>query len=252
MIGKLSGVLEYRADDHVLLDVRGVGYIVFCSDRTLASLPAVGTVLALYTDLIVREDLLQLFGFTSLQEKEWHRLLMSVQGVGAKASLAIFSTLGPEGVSRAIALGDWNAVKSARGIGPKTAQRVVNELKDKTPKVMAMGGTLGLALGTQNAEPGVGEGVGEDANHVAGADDEAVVEGALSAGGAKGSAKVSAAASTAASRVSAQSDALSALSNLGYAPGEAAGAVAEAAGAAPEAETSVLIRAALKLLAPKG
>ena len=252
MIGKLSGVLEYRADDHVLLDVRGVGYIVFCSDRTLASLPAVGTVLALYTDLIVREDLLQLFGFTSLQEKEWHRLLMSVQGVGAKASLAILSTLGPEGVSRAIALGDWNAVKSARGIGPKTAQRVVNELKDKAPKVMAMGGTLGLALGTQNAEPGVGEGVGEDANHVAGADVEAVVEGALSAGGAKGSAKVSAAASTAASRVSAQSDALSALSNLGYAPGEAAGAVAEAAGAAPEAETSVLIRAALKLLAPKG
>ena len=252
MIGKLSGVLEYRADDHVLLDVRGVGYIVFCSDRTLASLPAVGTVLALYTDLIVREDLLQLFGFTSLQEKEWHRLLMSVQGVGAKASLAILSTLGPEGVSRAIALGDWNTVKSARGIGPKTAQRVVNELKDKAPKVMAMGGTLGLALGTQNAEPGVGEGVGEDANHVAGADDEAVVEGALSAGGAKGSAKVSAAASTAASRVSAQSDALSALSNLGYAPGEAAGAVAEAAGAAPEAETSVLIRAALKLLAPKG
>ena len=241
MIGKLSGVLEYRADDHVLLDVRGVGYIVFCSDRTLASLPAVGTVLALYTDLIVREDLLQLFGFTSLQEKEWHRLLMSVQGVGAKASLAILSTLGPEGVSRAIALGDWNAVKSARGIGPKTAQRVVNELKDKAPKVMAMGGTLGLALGTQNAEPGVGEGVGEDANHVAGADDEAVVEGALSAGGAKGSAKVSVAASTAASRVSAQSDALSALSNLGYAPGEAAGAVAEAAGAAPEAETSVLI-----------
>ena len=252
MIGKLSGVLEYRADDHVLLDVRGVGYIVFCSDRTLASLPAVGTVLALYTDLIVREDLLQLFGFTSLQEKEWHRLLMSVQGVGAKASLAILSTLGPEGVSRAIALGDWNTVKSARGIGPKTAQRVVNELKDKAPKVMAMGGTLGLALGTQNAEPGVGEGVGEDANHVAGADDEAVVEGALSAGVAKGSAKVSAAASTAASRVSAQSDALSALSNLGYAPGEAAGAVAEAAGAAPEAETSVLIRAALKLLAPKG
>ena len=252
MIGKLSGVLEYRADDHVLLDVRGVGYIVFCSDRTLASLPAVGKVLALYTDLIVREDLLQLFGFTSLQEKEWHRLLMSVQGVGAKASLAILSTLGPEGVSRAIALGDWNTVKSARGIGPKTAQRVVNELKDKAPKVMAMGGTLGLALGTQNAEPGVGEGVGEDANHVAGADDEAVVEGALSAGGAKGSAKVSAAASTAASRVSAQSDALSALSNLGYAPGEAAGAVAEAAGAAPEAETSVLIRAALKLLAPKG
>ncbi|MDG1259209.1 MAG: Holliday junction branch migration protein RuvA, partial [Paracoccaceae bacterium] len=216
MIGKLSGVLEYRADDHVLLDVRGVGYIVFCSDRTLASLPAVGTMLALYTDLIVREDLLQLFGFTSLQEKEWHRLLMSVQGVGAKASLAILSTLGPEGVNRAIALGDWNAVKAARGIGPKTAQRVVNELKDKAPKVMAMGGTLGLALGTQTAEPGVGQG----ANQGAGADDDAGVEGAVSARVAKGSA--AAAASAADRRVSAQSEALSALSNLGYAPGEAA------------------------------
>lgn len=246
MIGKLSGVLEYRADDHVLLDVRGVGYIVFCSDRTLASLPAVGTMLALYTDLIVREDLLQLFGFTSLQEKEWHRLLMSVQGVGAKASLAILSTLGPEGVNRAIALGDWNAVKAARGIGPKTAQRVVNELKDKAPKVMAMGGTLGLALGTQTAEPGVGQG----ANQGAGADDDAGVEGAVSARVAKGSA--AAAASAADRRVSAQSEALSALSNLGYAPGEAASAVAEAAGAGPEAETSGLIRAALKLLAPKG
>mgnify|MGYP005989256307 FL=1 len=246
MIGKLSGVLEYRADDHVLLDVRGVGYIVFCSDRTLASLPAVGTMLALYTDLMVREDLLQLFGFTSLQEKEWHRLLMSVQGVGAKASLAILSTLGPEGVNRAIALGDWNAVKAARGIGPKTAQRVVNELKDKAPKVMAMGGTLGLALGTQTAEPGVGQG----ANQGAGADDDAGVEGAVSARVAKGSA--AAAASAEDRRVSAQSEALSALSNLGYAPGEAASAVAEAAGAAPEAETSGLIRAALKLLAPKG
>jgi Holliday junction DNA helicase RuvA len=246
MIGKLSGVLEYRADDHVLLDVRGVGYIVFCSDRTLASLPAVGTMLALYTDLIVREDLLQLFGFTSLQEKEWHRLLMSVQGVGAKASLAILSTLGPEGVNRAIALGDWNAVKAARGIGPKTAQRVVNELKDKAPKVMAMGGTLGLALGTQTAEPGVGQG----ANQGAGADNDAGVEGAVSARVAKGSA--AAAASAADRRVSAQSEALSALSNLGYAPGEAASAVAEAAGVAPEAETSGLIRAALKLLAPKG
>ena len=242
MIGKLSGLLEYRADDHVLLDVRGVGYIVFCSDRTLAALPAVGTAGALYTDLIVREDLLQLFGFTSLQEKEWHRLLMSVQGVGAKASLAILSTLGPEGVGRAIALGDWNAVKAARGIGPKSAQRVVNELKDKAPNVMAMGGTLGLAMGTHRAEPG----------EAAGSDDETDVEDGVARPGNQGAAVVSVAASAAASRVSAQSDALSALSNLGYAPGEAAGAVAQAASDAPEAETSALIRSALKLLAPKG
>ena len=82
MIGKLTGRLEYRAPDHVMIDVRGVGYIVYCSDRTLASLPSVGEAVQLYTELLVREDLMQLFGFTSLVEKEWHRLLTSVQGVG--------------------------------------------------------------------------------------------------------------------------------------------------------------------------
>ena len=138
MIGKLSGRIDYRSEDHILLDVRGVGYLVYCSERTLMALPGNGEVISLYTDLVVREDLLQLFGFLSLVEKEWHRLLMSVQGVGAKASMAILGALGPEGVGRAIALGDWNAVKAAKGIGPKTAQRVVNELKDKAPSIMAM------------------------------------------------------------------------------------------------------------------
>ena len=138
MIGKLSGRIDYRSEDHILLDVRGVGYIVYCSERTLMALPGNGEVISLYTDLMVREDFLQLFGFLSLVEKEWHRLLMSVQGVGAKASMAILGALGPDGVGRAIALGDWNAVKAAKGIGPKTAQRVVNELKDKAPSIMAM------------------------------------------------------------------------------------------------------------------
>ncbi|MEL7090011.1 MAG: Holliday junction branch migration protein RuvA, partial [Planctomycetota bacterium] len=129
MIGKLSGRIDYKAIDHVLLDVRGVGYLVFCSERTLATLPGPGEAVALFTDLVVREDLMQIFGFPTLVEKEWHRLLMSVQGVGAKASLAILGTLGPDGVSRAIALGDWNAVKAAKGIGPKIAQRIVLDLK---------------------------------------------------------------------------------------------------------------------------
>jgi len=142
MIGKLTGRLDYRAVDHVLIDVGGVGYVVYCSERTLAGLPGRGEAVSLYTDLLVREDLLQLFGFTSLAEKEWHRLLMSVQGVGAKASMAIMGTLGGDGVGRAIALGDWNAIKAAKGIGPKTAQRVVIELKDKAPGVMALGGSL--------------------------------------------------------------------------------------------------------------
>ena len=94
MIGKLTGRLDYRAADHVLIDVRGVGYIVYCSDRTMAALPGVGEAVSIYTDMVVREDLMQLYGFLSLVEKEWHRLLCSVQGVGAKVSLAILSGAG--------------------------------------------------------------------------------------------------------------------------------------------------------------
>ena len=220
MIGKITGRLEYRAADHVLIDVRGVGYLVYCSDRTLATLPGAGEAVALYTDLLVREDNLQLFGYPTLAEKEWHRLLTSVQGVGAKASLAILGTLGPDGVSRAIALGDWNAVKAAKGIGPKIAQRVVSELKDKAPGVMALGGTLVQAEGTAEVE---------------------VVETVKPPK-----------APTQPPNASAQAEALSALSNLGYAPGDAAGAVAQAAGEDSGAGTEALIRAALKLLAPKG
>ncbi|MCH2068923.1 Holliday junction branch migration protein RuvA [Shimia sp.] len=237
MIGKISGTLEYRSTDHVLIDVRGVGYVVYCSDRTLAALPSVGEPVALYTDLLVREDLLQLFGFSSLFEKEWHRLLMSVQGIGAKASLAILGALGADGVSRAVTLGDVAAIKAAKGVGPKTAQRVVIELKDKAPEVMALGGTLGEAMASVSGEE-------------AAADDEVIEDVArtpVNAGGASAAAGAAAAAS-----MSVQADALSALGNLGYGPADAAGAVAQAAGEDPEADTSELIRAALKLLAPKG
>lgn len=220
MIGKISGRIDYRAADHLLIDVRGVGYLVYCSDRTLAALPGVGEAVALYTDLLVREDNLQLFGFPTLVEKEWHRLLTSVQGVGAKASLAILGALGPDGVSRAIALGDWNAVKAAKGVGPKIAQRVVLDLKDKAPGVMAMGGTPAAAAGEVEAE---------------------VIEPVAPV-----------APPQAPANANAQAEALSALGNLGYAPGDAAGAVAQAGGENPEADTSTLIKAALKLLAPKG
>ncbi|MGJ8589087.1 MAG: Holliday junction branch migration protein RuvA [Yoonia sp.] len=219
MIGKIAGRLDYRSTDHVLIDVRGVGYIVYVSDRVMAGLPANGEAVALYTDLLVREDNLQLFGFTTLVEKEWHRLLMSVQGIGAKASMAILGTLGADGVSRAIALGDWNAVAKAKGVGPKTAQRVTIELKDKAPGVMAMGGSVAEALGDEVIEVEA---------------PKAPRKAAVPQGNP------------------ASAEALSALGNLGYGPGEAAGAVAEAAGAAPDADTSTLIRAALKLLAPKG
>jgi Holliday junction DNA helicase RuvA len=204
--------------------VRGVGYMVYCSDRTLAALPSVGEAVALYTDLVVREDLLQLFGFPTLVEKEWHRLLMSVQGIGAKASLSILGALGADGVSRAIALGDWNAIKAAKGIGPKTAQRVVIELKDKAPTVMAMAG--------HSATPAA---VTDDVIEV----DAPVPQPAPTP-------------QPMALQSNAQADALSALQNLGYSPSEAAAAVAQVMANAPETETSGVIRAALKLMAPKG
>ena len=222
MIGKLSGRIDYRSEDHILLDVRGVGYIVYCSERTLMALPGNGEVISLYTDLVVREDFLQLFGFLSLVEKEWHRLLMSVQGVGAKASMAILGALGPDGVGRAIALGDWNAVKAAKGIGPKTAQRVVNELKDKAPSIMAM------APARVQPPPET-----QEMNELV-------------------DAPVPSFPSPPAEAPHAQADAMSALANLGYPPSEAAAAVARALGEDQGAETASLIRAALKLLAPKG
>jgi Holliday junction DNA helicase RuvA len=148
--------------------------------------------------------------------------LTTVQGVGAKASMAILGTLGADGVARAIAIGDWGAVKAAPGIGPKLAQRVVNELKDKAPGAMALGGTMGQAAGIL-PDPLI--------------DDD-------------GPAKAPAA-PPAPSSGAATADALSALTNLGYAPSEAARAVSEAAGASPDADASTLIRAALRLLAPK-
>ena len=220
MIGRLAGRIDMRSTDHVLIDVRGVGYVVFVSERTLAALPGPGEAAALYTELVVREDLLQLFGFPTLVEKEWFRLLTSVQGVGAKGALAILGALGADGLSRAIALGDQTSVKAAKGIGPKTAQRIVLELKDKAPAVMAMGGTAPAAPG----------------------DDDAVIE-PLSAAPAR-------AATPPRTSGTAQAEALSALANLGYSPSEAAAAVAEAAGETPDADTAALIRAALKKLAP--
>jgi Holliday junction DNA helicase RuvA len=226
MIGRVAGLLEYRAQDHVLIDVRGVGYVVYVSDRVMAGLPPVGQAVALYTDLLVREDLLQLFGFATLAEKEWHRLLMSVQGVGAKASMAILGALGADGLSRALALGDAASISRAKGVGPKTAARVVMELKDKAPGLIAMAGRLAVS--------------------------DAVVEEAEPAAPAPPARarKDSAAQAAARAGAQAQADALSGLVNLGYGPGDAAAALAEAAGEGA-ADVSALIRAALKRLAPR-
>jgi holliday junction DNA helicase RuvA len=226
MIGKISGRLDWRGPDTVLIDVRGVGYIVHVNERTMAALPGVGEAVSLYTDLLVREDLLQLFGFPTMLEKEWHKLLMTVQGVGAKASMAILGALGAEGVARAISLGDARAVQAAPGVGPKLAQRVILELKSKAPGLMAMGGRLSVSAVADEAD--------------------AVIEPFVPA--PKKVAKVDGAAQA---RAAASADALSALSNLGYGPGDAAQAVATVVAENPESDAAGLIRAALKLLAPK-
>ncbi|WP_145109582.1 Holliday junction branch migration protein RuvA [Cereibacter sediminicola] len=224
MIGKISGILDVRGPDHVLIDVRGVGYIVHVSDRTLAAMPAPGEGVALYTELVVREDLLQLFGFPTLIEKEWHRLLMTVQGVGAKAGMAILGALGADGVARAISLGDARSIQAAPGIGPKIAQRVVLELKSKAPALMVMGGA------TPARAPAVVEETPQDPAPRR---------------------KPSARAAPPAPVANHTGDALSALTNLGYQPSDAAQAVAQASGDHPQADAAALIRAALKLLAPR-
>ena len=223
MIGRLRGRVDYKAQDHFLLDVSGVGYLIFCSERTLSEIPGKGEFTTIYTDLLVREDLLQIFGFLSQVEKEWYRLLMSVQGVGAKASLAILSALGEDGVSRAIALGDWTSVKSAKGIGPKTAQRVVNELKDKAAHVMSL---VPHKVGKQEEKV-------SDADIIERIDDNPSINLAIS-------------------NNSAQADALSALQNLGYTPSDAAAAVAKILNQSSDLSTEELIRSSLKMLSPKG
>ncbi|MEO1000575.1 MAG: Holliday junction branch migration protein RuvA, partial [Pseudomonadota bacterium] len=96
MIGRIAGPLLHRGPDHAMIDAGGVGYVVHCSERTLAGLPPVGGPVALWTEMVVREDLMQLYGFETLAEREWHRLLTTVQGVGAKAALAILGTLGAD------------------------------------------------------------------------------------------------------------------------------------------------------------
>lgn len=133
MIGKLRGVVDSFGDDHVILDVAGVGYIVNCSSRTLQHLPRVGDAATLAIETQVREDSIRLFGFMQDIERDWFRLLQSVQGVGAKVALAILSILPPGDLADAIAMQDKAMVSRAPGVGPKLAARIVAELKDKAP-----------------------------------------------------------------------------------------------------------------------
>ena len=133
MIGKLKGVIDSYGEDHVILDVQGVGYVCHCSVRTLQTLPPVGEAAVLSIDTHVREDMIRLYGFVTEAEREWFRLLGTVQGVGAKVALAILSVLKPPELATAIALKDAATLARANGVGKKLAERICQELKDKTP-----------------------------------------------------------------------------------------------------------------------
>jgi Holliday junction DNA helicase RuvA len=228
MIGRLKGRIEYKATDHTLIDVSGVGYLVYCSERTLSLLPSDGEYVTIFTELVVREDLLQLYGFLTFAEKEWHRLLCSVQGVGAKGALAIQGILSVEALSRAILLSDWATVKSAPGVGPKIAQRIVNELKEKAPNIMAMGAVSPNSIDENN-------------NLVDDNDRKDQLEINV----------VSELSNSEALR-NVQADTLSALINLGYSQGDAASAIAQIETEETDLDAKKLIRSALRLLAPRG
>ncbi|WP_273727943.1 Holliday junction branch migration protein RuvA [Brucella gallinifaecis] len=203
MIGKLKGVIDEIADDHAVIDVHGVGYVAFCSARTLGNLSGVGEAAVLFIETYVREDMIRLYGFGSQLEREWFRLLQNVQGVGAKVALAVLGTLTPSELANAIALRDIAMVSRAPGVGKKVAERIVTELKNKAPAF------AGEASGTIGLKQEIGAGAA--------------------------SAPVS--------------DAVSALSNLGYSRDQAANAVAAALKEAGEsADSAKLIRLGLKEL----
>jgi Holliday junction DNA helicase RuvA len=133
MIGKLKGLIETYGVDCVIVDVNGVGYEVHCSARTLQELPGIGQPATLSIETHVREDQIRLFGFVTEIEREWFRLLQTVQGVGAKVALAVLGTLKPSELASAIAMRDKAMVARTPGVGPKVAERIVTELKDKAP-----------------------------------------------------------------------------------------------------------------------
>ncbi|HEX8483025.1 MAG TPA: Holliday junction branch migration protein RuvA [Allosphingosinicella sp.] len=194
MIARLRGLLDSFAADHAVIDVGGVGYLVFASTRTLASLGPVGGEIVLHTVMQVSQDDIRLIGFASGDERDWFRLLTSVQGVGARVALAILSTLPGDDLHRAVASGDSAMIARSPGVGPKLAQRIVHELKDKV-------GSLALGPAAASA-PALG---------------------------------------------SAAADAVSALLNLGFRPGEAAAAVGKAeTELGPKATLDALVRTALK------
>lgn len=208
MIAQLSGRLVRISATQIVIDVAGVGYLATLSRRSLESLGAVGEAVTILTEMVVREDSMTLYGFTDAEEQQAFGLLQTVQGVGAKAALAILSVLPPDTLRQAILASDKAMITRADGVGPKLALRIVNELAEKIGKLPAAGG------------PSIS---GDTA--IASA-----VDGKAAAGHAH------------------QESALSALVNLGYGRTEAWQAVSDALKEAPDAPEAVLIGAALRQL----
>ena len=235
MISKVTGILSFRGTDHVVIDVNGIGYEVFLADSTLAKIPNSTKKISVYTELIVREDLLQLVGFATRHEREWYRLLTGVQGVGAKAALKILGTLQINMLARSILTGDVNSIKASPGIGPKIAQRITSELKDKASVLMAE-----ASENNRNELVSDITSVLVDENVPKGFDDfdeEEIAFGQSS--------------QTEPSQL--QSEALSALTNLGYASYDAALAVTSVIRDNDNVLTvQELIKLALQNLSPKG
>ena len=212
MIGKLTGRMDSSGTDWAIVDVAGVGYVVHCSGRGFAALPGQGEPVSLWIETHVREDHIHLYGFPEAAERDWFRLLSTVQGVGARVALAILSVLAPDDLIQAIAAQDQRAVARANGVGPKLAGRIVIELKDKAGQ-FALGPAAALAGGAASNGGGAADGA---------------------AGG--GAAPLS-------------EDAISALVNLGYQRSEAFGAVAQATRSlGAEAPLEAVIKAGLKEL----
>ncbi len=156
MIAKLKGRLDSTGLDHAIIDVGGVGYLVGASSRTLSALGPVGEAVTIHTEMLVAEDSIRLMGFASAEERDWFRLLVHVQGVGARVAIAILSALEPAELHRAVAMGDKTMVTRANGVGPKLAERIVRELKDKVgvaPAGSAMAaGTVVAPAGSHGAD----------------------------------------------------------------------------------------------------
>ena len=179
MIAKLTGRLDSSGAGHAVIDVGGVGYLVEASARTLDALGATGGDVTIHTEMLVGEDFLRLLGFAKAEERDWFRLLTSVQGVGAKVALAILSALEITDLQRALASGDSAMIARANGVGPKLAQRIAHELKDKagalggiagsSPSLSATSGPLGDAIA---ALTGLGFKPGEASVAVAAASEE--------------------------------------------------------------------------------